>query len=242
MSAPSDETNHCSSRLKLRFVSASVIPATERSSASIFNKRSMFCSTETVNGSILYGVAHSATMAFSGASRTFSFFTRAEARAISTACADVASTAPRPSSADAANPHAPSAITRTLMPTDSASEALRNHAHVSVACPALRGDVQRPIGNMFHGGDFNLTQGDGVPKTMSVVRITTVVRESYRSYPPKTIYHRKKRGTHIRDQHTCPHNPHKPSLVLPQKASHHRIGEELQSSLLDLQTHTSDFL
>jgi len=65
-----------------------------------------------------------ATAGFSGASRMFSCFTRAEARAISAARAAVASTAPRPNSADAANPHAPSAIARTLMPTDSASDAL----------------------------------------------------------------------------------------------------------------------
>src|ERR1035438_7065137 len=49
MSAPSDDTNHCSSRLKFRFASAKVIPATERNSASIFNSSPIFCSTETVN-------------------------------------------------------------------------------------------------------------------------------------------------------------------------------------------------
>ena len=171
MSAPSDDTNHCSSRLKFRFASASVIPATERNSASIFNSSSIFCSTETVKGSILYGVLHSATTGFSGARRTSSRFTRAEARAISTARAAVASTAPRPSSADAANPHAPSAIARTLMPTDSASDALptlpflvreraaamRHHAHIRVARPAQRGNVQSPVGNVFHGENFNLT-------------------------------------------------------------------------------------
>src|ERR1700722_12777817 len=124
MSAPSEDTNHCSSRLKFRFVSARVTPATERNSASIFSSSSMFCSTETVNGSILYGVLHSATAGFSGASRTSSRLTRAEARAISTARAAVASTAARPSSAEAANPQAPSAMARTFMPTDSESDAL----------------------------------------------------------------------------------------------------------------------
>ena len=50
---PSDDTNHCSSRLKLRLVSARVTPATARNSESIFSSRSIFCSTEMENGSIV---------------------------------------------------------------------------------------------------------------------------------------------------------------------------------------------
>src|SRR5208282_3790610 len=68
-------------------------------------------------------VVHSAVAAGSGAIRTSSRFTRAEAFAISIARLAAASTATRLKSADAANPHAPSAITRTPMPSDSDSEA-----------------------------------------------------------------------------------------------------------------------
>ncbi len=50
---------------------------------------------EMVKGSILIGVVHSATAAFSGAKRISLCFTRAEAFAISTARAAVASTAAR---------------------------------------------------------------------------------------------------------------------------------------------------
>src|SRR5208337_304551 len=104
-------------------VSASVTPATARISASTFSNRSRFCSTDVANGSVLNGVVHSATAAGSGASRTSSFFTRADARAISTASRAAASSAARLRWADAAKPHAPSAITRTPMPSDSDSEA-----------------------------------------------------------------------------------------------------------------------
>ena len=104
-------------------VSASVTPGTGLISASTLSNRSRFCATDVVNGSTSNGVVHSATAAGSGAMRTSSFFTLAEARAISTACAAAASTDARVKSADAANPHAPPAITRTPMPSDSDSEA-----------------------------------------------------------------------------------------------------------------------
>src|SRR5258708_2797927 len=84
MSLPSDETNHCSSRLKLRLLSARVMPATPRSSESTFSSRAMFRSTEIEKGSIAWGVVHSAVTDFSGARRTSCCFTRAEARATST--------------------------------------------------------------------------------------------------------------------------------------------------------------
>src|SRR5216683_1402873 len=51
-------------------------------------------------------------------------FTRAEALAISTARAEVASTAARLRSSEAANPQAPLAMTRTPKPNDSDTEAL----------------------------------------------------------------------------------------------------------------------
>ena len=60
---------------------------------------------------------------FSGAKRISCCFTLADALAISTACAAVVSTAPRLRSSEAANPQAPSAITRMPMPNDSESAA-----------------------------------------------------------------------------------------------------------------------
>ena len=80
--------------------------------------------TEVVNGSIWQGLVHSAVAAFSGASRMSCSLTRADARAISTALAAVASTAARLKSSEAANPQAPSAITRMPIPCDSESDAL----------------------------------------------------------------------------------------------------------------------
>src|SRR5215472_11894423 len=124
MFAPSDETNHRSSRRKFMFVSASVTPATDRSSESIFKRSARFCSTDVVNGSTLNGEVQSAIAGFSGASRTSCCLTRADALAMATALMAVVSIASLLRPSDAAKPHAPSAITRTPMPSDSASEAL----------------------------------------------------------------------------------------------------------------------
>src|SRR6267154_6634730 len=124
MLAPSDDTNHCSSRLKLRLVSARVMPATAHSSESTLRSRAMLSPTDIVNGSMAYGVVHSAVTGFSGARRTSCCFTCADARAISTARAAIASTPDCDRFSVAANPHEPSAITRTLILADYESDAL----------------------------------------------------------------------------------------------------------------------
>ena len=124
----------------------------------------MFCSTEMENGSIKWGVVHSAVTGFSGARRTSSCFTCAEARAISTARAAVASTPERDRSSDAAKPHAPSASTRTLRPSGfgiggaadfaifcgERAAAVVHDAGIGVACASRRGDIQSGVGELFH--------------------------------------------------------------------------------------------
>src|ERR1022692_2640829 len=152
MSAPSDDTNHCSSRLKLRLVSAKVTPATARNSESMFSNRAMFCSTEIENGSMAYGVVHSAVTGFSGARRTSRCFTCADAWAISTARAAVDSTPARDRSSEAANPHrlgVGRAADFAVLGRKRAA-TLADYARVGVARPTHGGDVQSPVGDLLH--------------------------------------------------------------------------------------------
>ena len=166
--------------------SASVTPETARISASTFSSNSRFCSTDVVNGSTLCGVVHSATAAGSGASRTSSFFTRAEARATSIARAATASTPARLKSLMQRTPstfrdHAHPDPERLGLRGMSNSSVLggqravadRDHARVGISNSAHGCGVQSQLGNGLHcrlnlsreqiyRADRNGSCGDGI--------------------------------------------------------------------------------
>src|SRR5580704_8439859 len=139
MFAPSEEANQDSSRRKFMLVSANVTPATARSSASIFSSSSRFCSTEMLNGSIRKGEVHSALTAFSGARRTLSRFT----------CADALGLRIR------SVPDFPVlGCQRTA--------ALIDHARVHVGRASLLGEIESPVCDMLHDRSSNLPRRHGV--------------------------------------------------------------------------------
>jgi hypothetical protein len=100
---------------------ASGMRASARIAASAASSSAILSSRLTANGSIAHGPDHESSKEATSASRTrCGEPTVDDARAIATACRATRSAASGVTSLVAANPHAPSAITRTPMPNEEA--------------------------------------------------------------------------------------------------------------------------
>ena len=163
--------NHCSSRLKLRLASARVMPVNgAQLGIDAQQQRNILLNRDREGINDVRRSPLSDHGFFRSESNIFLLHSRRGSRDFDSAGSRSFNSSARQSS-DAANPHAPSTITRTLIPTHGIRRAahlailrgegaaLADNARIGIARAAHCGHIQSPAGNLLHA-EIQIYHGD----------------------------------------------------------------------------------